>query len=192
MLQVGENVLVSDDVAESHFVCDLKKCQGACCVAGDMGAPLEAEEIEKIKQVYPHVKEYLSPESIEQIESLGFFERDENESCTPLLSNGMCAYARRNEQGLVQCGFELAYQDGKTDFIKPISCHLYPVRISQFSKTIALNYHRWEICAAACELGKSLQIPLYVFLKEPLIRKFGQSWYESLCYEIEALNGSQV
>ncbi len=194
MIQIGDNVLISNDVIESHFVCDLKKCQGACCVAGDLGAPLQEGELAVIERVYSLVKQYLSEEAIQQIESLGFFEEQDEELTTPLLSNGMCAYAHRNEAGLVQCSFELLYREGKSDFIKPISCHLYPIRISEFAQTIALNYHRWEICSAACELGKNLSVPLYVFLKEPLIRKFGQDWYDELCAVVEsyqALNQQQ-
>ncbi len=187
---IVQNTLVSDDVVRQAFICNLEKCKGACCVEGDLGAPLAEDELPVIEAIYPAVKPYLTPEGREQIESFGYYETDsDGEHTTPLISNGMCAYGRRNESGLVQCGFELAYRDGLTDFPKPVSCHLYPVRVNEIAGTIAVNYHEWDICAAACVLGKNLSVPLYQFLKEALIRRFGQQWYDELLKEISKKTG---
>ena len=186
MILVGKAVL-SDDVKENFFVCDLEKCKGACCVEGDAGAPLEEEEIGVLDEIYPLIKGYLTEEGIETIERQGTWVYDQDgDKVTPTIGdNGACAYALTDERGILKCGIEQAYLDGKVDFKKPISCHLYPIRITKYDDFEALNYDRWDICDAACVLGNKLGVPVYKFLKEPLIRKYGEGWYAELVQEIE-------
>jgi hypothetical protein len=185
MIQVGE-VLVSDDIAEKEFVCNLEKCKGACCVEGDFGAPLEDDELQILREIYPMVKPYLSAEGIKSIEQQGTHVLDDDgDFSTPTIGGRECAYAIYDEKGILKCGIEQAYYDGKIGWKKPISCHLYPIRITKKKKFEAVNYHKWNICSAACALGKELQVPLYKFLKEPLIRKYGPAWYAELVAAIE-------
>lgn len=189
MILVGKAVL-SDDVKENFFVCDLDKCKGACCVEGDAGAPLEEEEIGILDEIYPQVKSYLTEEGIETIERQGTWVYDQDgDKVTPTIGdNGACAYALTDERGILKCGIEQAYREGKVAFKKPISCHLYPIRITKYDDFEALNYDRWDICDAACALGGSLGVPIYKFLKEPLIRKYGEDWYAELVQEIEEMS----
>lgn len=185
------NVLITDDVIKEEFVCNIKKCKGACCVEGDLGAPLQKEELEIFEKNYDKVKPYLTEEGKAAIEEQGLYIKDwEDDWSTPVLSGGECAYATYDENKTLQCGIELAHNDGKTDYLKPISCHLYPVRISKLRNYEALNYDRWSICADACTLGKELKVPVYKFLKAPLIRKYGDSWYKDLCEVITLLKDS--
>jgi hypothetical protein len=186
MIKVGE-ILVSDDIKEVEFVCHLEKCKGACCVEGDLGAPLEEEELPIMHEIREHVKPYLTPEGIKSIEEQGVYILDEDgDYSTPTIGGKECAYAHYDEQGVLKCGIEQAYYDGKIGFKKPISCHLYPIRITKNKKGFeAVNYHKWNICSAACSHGKSLHVPLYKFLKEPLIRKYGADWYSQLVVAIE-------
>jgi len=181
MIKVGE-VLVSDDIKEVEFVCHLEKCKGACCVEGDLGAPLEEEELPVMKEILDKIKPYLTPEGLKAIEEQGAYILDEDgDYSTPTIDGKECAYAHYDAAGVLKCGIEQAYYDGKISFKKPISCHLYPIRITRNKKGFeAVNYHKWSICSAACTYGKSLHVPLYVFLKEPLIRKYGQEWYDQL------------
>lgn len=189
MILVGKAVL-SDDVKENFFVCDLDKCKGACCVEGDAGAPLEEEEIGILDEIYPQVKSYLTEEGIETIERQGTWVYDQDgDKVTPTIGdNGACAYALTDERGILKCGIEQAYREGKVAFKKPISCHLYPIRVTKYDDFEALNYDRWDICDAACALGGSLGVPIYKFLKEPLIRKYGEDWYAELVQEIEEMS----
>lgn len=189
MILVGKAVL-SDDVKENFFVCDLEKCKGACCVEGDAGAPLEEEEIGILDEIYPQIKSYLTEEGIETIERQGTWVYDQDgDKVTPTIGdNGACAYALTDERGILKCGIEQAYREGKVAFKKPISCHLYPIRITKYDDFEALNYDRWHICDAACALGGSLGVPIYKFLKEPLIRKYGEDWYAELVQEIEEMS----
>jgi len=186
MIKVGE-VLVSDDIAEKEFVCNLTKCKGACCVEGDFGAPLEESELTILEEIYPKVKPYLSKKGIEVIEKEGTHTvDDEGELCTPIIEGRECVYAIYDEKKILKCGIEQAYNDGKIDFKKPISCHLYPIRITKKKNFEAVNYNKWHICSDACTLGKELQVPLYKFLKDPLIRKYGMEWYNELAGVIES------
>ena len=183
---VNGNTVISDDLKESNFVCDLSKCKGACCVEGDLGAPLANEELEILVKVYPKVKSYLSEEGIEAIEGQGTYVFDEDgEYSTPTIQGKECAYAIYDKKGILKCGIEQAYLDKKIDFQKPISCHLYPVRISKYEEYEALNYDRWHICSAACTLGDALKVPVYQFVKEALIRKYGKEWYLKLVQLVE-------
>lgn len=179
MLQIG-NSLVSLDLIENHFVCNLSRCKGACCVHGDSGAPLEDDETELLESAYPHVRPYLREESIKTIETKGKWQIDiDGDKVTTLVDNKECVFVIF-EKGIASCGIEKAYFDGKTTFRKPISCHLYPVRLTKYSNFVAVNYHDWDICRPAIKSGIKLGVPLFVFLKEALIRKFGEEWYLEL------------
>lgn len=180
MIDIG-NTLISDDVVAKQFVCNLSKCKGACCVEGDLGAPVEADEKDILDDIYPLVRPYLRPEGIAAIEEQGTYVLDDyNEYSTPLINGKECAYVVYDDNGTLKCAIEKAYYDGKVDFKKPISCHLYPIRTSKLLDMTAVNYDRWDICSDACTLGAELQVPVYKFLKEPLIRKFGEKWFEEL------------
>ena len=179
-----KNTLVSKEILEKKFVCDLNACKGACCVEGDSGAPLEKEEVLIIENVFDKVKKRLNPESIKEIEKQGTYVKLKNgELETPLNNGKECAYSiKRN--GQTKCAFEESFNDGEISFKKPISCHLYPIRIEKQNIFEKLNYEHWSICEKACELGKKLKIPVYTFLKEALIRKYGKNWYQELISKI--------
>lgn len=176
-----EGVLLSDEVFLEHFVCDLQKCKGACCVEGDLGAPLEEKELSVLDDLYDSIEPYLTEEGKEVIRKEGKYVMDfQDEYSTPTIDGKECAYAVYNEHNILECGIERAYNDGKIDYKKPLSCHLYPIRILKLSVGEAVNYDRWDICSPACELGAQLKVPVYKFLKDPLIRKFGKEWYAKL------------
>jgi hypothetical protein len=179
-----DQVLVSDQLITEQFVCDLQKCKGACCVDGDAGAPLSEEELVQVNEVVDRVIPYLSEESRNEIQRQGKYVYDDEFGwVTPTINGSICVYGITDKQGTVKCGMEQAYLDGKTSWKKPISCHLFPViaKKSTDSKTIYANYQpRTDHCKAACSLGKKLKVPVYQFLKEPLIRKFGNDFYEAL------------
>ena len=183
---VVENTLISELIAERKFVCDLSQCKGECCVAGDAGAPLEEAEALILEKHYPHYKEYLTEKGIKTIDKHGFFELDaDNDFLTPLVrEDKYCVYAFFDED-IAKCAIEKAFNEGRIDFRKPISCHLYPIRITSFKDVDALNYHHWDVCQPACEHGEKLNVPVYKFLKEPLQRKYGKEWYEELEEEIK-------
>lgn len=189
MILVG-NAVLSDDIKENFFVCDLEACKGACCVEGDSGAPLEDDETKILEEIYPFVKDYITEEGRQVIAAQGTWVIDsDGDKVTPTLgANRECAYALYGERGILKCGIEQAYLDGKISWKKPISCHLYPIRVTKYDQYDALNYNRWHICDPACQLGKSLQVPLYVFLKEALVRKYGEAWYAELLEDIEGAN----
>lgn len=188
MMKIGD-VLVSDDIRAVEFVCHLEKCKGACCVEGELGAPLTEDELPVMHQIQEAIQPYLTPEGRKAIQEQGPYVLDEDgDYSTPTIGGRECAYAMYDAQGVLKCGIEQAYRDRKIDFPKPISCHLYPIRITKKKTFEAINYHKWNICSAACSLGKSLQVPLYRFLKEPLIRKYGADWYNELVSLIEQPN----
>lgn len=176
-----KDTLISEDVLDQAFVCDLSKCKGACCVEGDSGAPLEDSELSVLEEVYPFVKPYLRKEGVEAIEEQGTSVQDplDDEWVTPLVNGAECAYVIF-ENGVTKCGIEKAWEHGKIDFRKPISCHLYPIRITKYASYEAVNYHKWQICSPACDLGKELQVPVYKFTKDSLVRKYGEEWYTEL------------
>jgi hypothetical protein len=181
-----DKVLISDDLADEHFVCDLTKCKGACCVEGDVGAPLLQSELQILEQEYDNFKDYLQEEGKKNIEEKGLYQQDEEtEWVTPLMEDGACAYSIKDTNGTIHCGIEKAYLEGKTSFKKPISCHLYPARIKELSNYTAVNYDRWHICSPACSLGQELKVKVYQFLKEPLIRRFGEDFYQEMVRVIE-------
>lgn len=177
-----DNILVSDLVVEEQFVCDLLKCKGGCCEDGDAGAPLEKDEMDRLKEVYPAVRSYLTPEGVREIESRGYYNYDQEFGwVTPTIGGKMCAYGIRDSGGVIKCGIEQAYYDGKTTWKKPISCHLYPIRIGKTKTHEVVNYEpRETMCKPGCTLGKRLKVPAYTFLKEALIRKYGEDFYGAL------------
>jgi len=177
-----DNVLVSDLIIEEQFVCDLLRCKGGCCEDGDAGAPLEREEMDRLNEVYETVKPYLTPAGIREIETKGRYQYDREFGwVTPTIDNKMCAYGYRDSKGVIKCGIEQAYYDGKITWKKPISCHLYPIRVTKTKAHEALNYDpREKMCSPACALGKKLKVPVYTFLKEALIRKYGKDFYGAL------------
>ena len=180
---IVQDKLVSDDVVEANFICNLAACKGACCWEGDYGAPVEESELSILDAIYEDVKPFLSPAGIAAIEAQGKHAWYNGMGHgTPLIDGGPCAYLTVDALGIASCGIERAFYAGATDFKKPISCHLYPIRIAHFDATgtEALNYDRWEICSAACELGDREKVPVYKFLKEAIVRKFGEDFYEEL------------
>lgn len=179
MFQLGKTI-VSEDVLEKEFVCNLSACKGTCCIDGEAGAPLEESELKTLMDVYPHVRPLLRPEGIQAIEEQGLFTTSEGEFETPLINERDCAYVIFDDKDIAKCGIEEAYNQGKISWKKPISCHLYPVRIMEYSEFSAVNYHKWPICDDACVLGKELRVPVYKFVKEALIRKYGEDWYSEL------------
>lgn len=181
-----QNTVISDDVAENFFVCNLDACKGACCVEGDLGAPLELEELEILKNEYPKIEPFLTEAGKQAIAAQGLYIEDwEGDYSTTTINDRECAYALYDERGILKCGIEQAYLAGATDFKKPISCHLYPIRVTKYEGFEALNYDRWDICSPACSFGAKLGVPVYKFLREPLERKYGAEWYAELAREIE-------
>lgn len=181
MIQI-EDAIISLDLIERRFCCDLKACAGECCIAGDSGAPLEESEKEELQENYEAFKAYMKPEGVIAVEEQGLTVIDsDGDLVTPLIHGRECAYAI-DENGCCWCAIEKAWMAGESHFRKPISCHLYPVRITKYQRYEAVNYDSWHICAAARRLGEQEGIPVYVFLKDALIRKYGQEWYDQLCY----------
>ena len=179
MLQIG-NTLVSLDIIEKEFICDLSVCHGSCCVHGDSGAPLEKEELTMLEADYPYIKSYLQAEGRKAIEQQGLSVIDaDGDIVTPLIDSKECAFTIF-ENEIAFCGIERAWEDGLIKFRKPISCHLYPIRIKKYDSFDAVNYDKWEICSAACILGEKHKTAVYEFLKDPLIRKYGEEWYNEL------------
>ncbi len=180
MIQLGKTI-VSEDIIEKDFTCNLAACKGACCVDGDAGAPVEDNERQILKDIYPKVKSFMSSKGIKAVEKQGIYTtNDDGEYETPLVNGAECAYVVFDKKNTALCAIEEAYNSGVVDFKKPISCHLYPVRIQDYSDFAAINYHKWPICDDACTLGAALQVPVYKFVKEALIRKFGEDWYAEL------------
>jgi len=179
MIQIGDKI-ISLDIFEKKFVCDLNACKGACCVEGDSGAPINKKEEKILYNIYEKVKPYMIDEGILAVESKGVAVYDsEGELTTTLVENQECAFVNY-ENGIAKCTIEKAYNEGKIDFKKPISCHLFPIRIKEYNDFDAVNYEEIKICKPACDCGSKLQVPVYVFLKEPLIRKYGEDWYKEL------------
>ncbi len=180
MLQI-QNVVVSFDVLKEKFLCDLGACHGACCVEGDAGAPLEPEEVEKIEELLPIIWDDLAAEAREVIDKQGVAYTDcEGDLVTSIVNGKDCVFTCYDDKGCCFCAIEKAYREGKTRFLKPVSCHLYPIRVKDFGTFKGVNYNRWDVCKAAVLLGQKENLPVYKFLKEPLIRKFGAGWYAEL------------
>lgn len=178
---VIDDCVISDDIINEKFCCHLDKCKGICCVLGDAGAPLLEEELSILDDIYCKIKPYLRSAGISAIENIGKYDIDtDGEYVTPLINGKECAYVIYDENKTAQCAIEKAYSDGKINFPKPLSCHLYPIRITHHNNFTAINYHRWDVCKEACLLGMEKQISVFEFLEKPLVRKFGRKWYEAL------------
>ena len=180
MIEVG-SVLLHEDVVNENFVCNLSKCKGACCLEGDSGAPLEAAELDILDEIYPKVKPFMTKKGIATIEQTGTYVKDfEGDYTTPCVDvNKECAYVIW-ENGITKCAIEKAYENDAINWKKPISCHLYPIRVTKYPEFDVLNYDRWSICSPACSFGAELKVHVHEFLKEPLIRKYGGEWYNEL------------
>jgi len=191
MIEVG-NVLVHEDVVRENFVCNLKKCKGACCLEGDSGAPLNNDELHVLDEIYPKVKPFMTAKGIATIEETGTYVTDfEGDYTTPCVdTNKECAYVTW-ENGITKCAIEKAYEYGAISWKKPLSCHLYPIRVTKYPEFDVLNYDRWSICSPACSFGNELKVHVHEFLKEPLIRKYGEEWYRELEEAVEAYNSLQ-
>ena len=186
-----KNTLVSENLVEKKFVCDLNACKGACCVQGESGAPLDKEETDILEKIYAQVKPFMTEKGIKAVEKQGKYIVDsDNDYVTPLVGKEKeCAYVFFDEKGITKCAIEQAWLQKKIDWQKPISCHLYPVRITAHKHYDAVNYHKWDICKPACACGKELKVPVYKFVKSALIRKYGKSWYKELELNAEKLKG---
>lgn len=180
MVEIGRTV-ISRDIFEQYFLCDLLKCRGACCIEGDSGAPVTAGEAVEIENEFQNYSGYLPENHIDEIKKSGFSVSDKDgDLVTPLVNERQCAYSFFDENGILKCAIEKAYFEGKSKFRKPVSCHLFPIRITEYRKFDALNYQELEICKAGVKCGKKAKLPLYQFLKEPLTRKYGEDWYHEL------------
>ena len=181
---VINDIIISEELLKSKFFCHLEACKGNCCLEGDFGAPLEEEEIIILKKLLPKIESFLTGESRKIIAESDFYLYYEEKECfgTNLLKNGACVFMKRDDFGIAKCGIEQLFEMGKSDFRKPISCHLYPVRIKKLRAidTEALNYDRWDICSPACSKGAELNIRLFEFVKEALMRRYGDSFYNAL------------
>lgn len=187
MLQIKDTI-ISLDILEKKFICDISKCHGVCCVEGDSGAPLEKDELEEIEKALPVVWDHLSEQSQKNIKENGTSYVDVEGDLVTNINNGKeCVFTLFEEDGTCKCAFEKAWEEGKIAWRKPISCHLYPIRTKQYKHFVGVNYDKWEICEAARIFGEKEGVPLYVFLKEPLQRKFGEEWYEELTIAAEHL-----
>lgn len=176
-----QNTLVSLDVLEKEFCCDLDKCRGCCCIEGDAGAPISDKEVKQVEQILPLLLPDMTKQAREVVAKQGISYLDPSgERVTSIVNDKDCVFARTDHNGWCYCLIEKAYNDGRIPFKKPISCHLYPIRLTKVGNYTGVEYHRWDICHCARQLGKKLHTPLYQFLREPLIRRFGQEWYNEL------------
>lgn len=179
-----DNTIISEEIRDIHFCCNIEKCKGACCVEGDAGAPLEEEEISELEDYIDRIKPFMQKEGVSVVEKSGVFDYDmHGEYVTPLIADKDCAFVYY-EKDIARCAIEKAYEEKKIGLRKPLSCHLYPIRIKKHNGFDAVNYHKWSICRPACIKGKEINLPLFRFLKEPLIRKFGEEWYKKLLQSI--------
>ena len=180
IIEIGDK-LVSLELLEKEFVCNLGACKGQCCIDGDEGAPLKMEEVNLLEDNIDAIKPYMTPEGVDMVERKGVFYMDrENEPVTSLVKGKECSFVFYDDEGITKCSVEKAYKEGKIDFNKPISCHLYPIRVKKYNSFTSLNYDRWPICKDACKLGEELKVPVYKFLKEPVIRAYGEEFYAEL------------
>lgn len=181
MIQI-QQTLLSDEIFEEQFICDLCKCKGQCCVDGESGAPLTHEEYEQINNILPVIRHMLSPEAQALISEQGIAYTDvDGELVTSIINGEECVFTWFDEDGVCKCAIDTAYREGLTDVQKPLSCHLYPIRLTEYADFTAVNYHRWSVCKPAVKLGRKEGLPIYRFLREPLIRRFGEVWYMEVC-----------
>lgn len=175
-----EDTLISEDLVEAHFMCNLKACKGMCCIEGDQGAPLLEKECEEIAENLDKILPYLPETQQEKIKENGFSTvYSDGDLGTSMMEDGACVFIVK-ENGIVGCGIEKAYFDKQSTFHKPVSCHLYPVRVKTYKEFTSVNYNRWDICSPACTFGKEHQMPLYLFVENALVRRFGQEWMDAL------------
>lgn len=177
---IVDDIIVTDPVIQRDFVCNLSTCKGACCVEGDRGAPLDAEELPILDKLQEAVQPYITEKGRQALAEKGAYQTDAEGHQTTLREDGACAYVNFDEKGIAYCGIERAHEAGEIDFKKPLSCHLYPIRVQPLHEGEALNYNEWDICDPACQLGAELQVPVYRFLKDALIRAYGAEWYAAL------------
>ena len=176
-----KDTLISEEIFSKKFVCDLKSCKGACCVEGYGGAPLEKKETKLLEKDFENIKPFLSKKGKKALSKEGaYIKANDGDFETPLVEDKECAYSILSPDGSLKCGIETAYDNGKINWKKPISCHLYPIRITNYKYFAAINYHQWSICSDACKLGESLKVPVFKFLKDALERKFGKEWFLKL------------
>ena len=176
-----EGKVINTEIFRRRFVCDISKCKGTCCYDGDSGAPLEKEELDKLTEVFPAVEPLLSDKEREEISRQGLWVTDaDGDFVTPIIDGRECVYTNREPDGTWSCAIEKAFREGKTNWRKPISCYLYPIRVSKTRKYELLNFHEWEVCRPAMELGQKVGTPAYKFLREPIIEKFGEDFYKEL------------
>ncbi len=181
MIQI-EDTLLSDDIFEEQFICDLCKCKGQCCVDGESGAPLTKEEHDQIQEILPLIWDDLSFKAQELITKQGIAYNDsDGELVTSIVNGEECVFTCFDEKGVCKCAIDTAYREGRIPVQKPISCHLYPIRLTAYPEFTAVNYHRWSVCRPAVKQGRREGVPLYRFLREPLIRQFGVAWYQEVC-----------
>ena len=191
MIQI-QNTLLSDDIFEEQFICDLCKCKGECCVEGESGAPITKEEFREIEGLLSEIWNDLSPKAQEVINKQGIAYTDyDGELVTSLVNGKECVFTYFDADGICKCAIDNAYREGRISVRKPVSCHLYPIRLTEYSDFTAVNYHRWSICEPAVRLGRKEGIPLYRFLREPLTRKFGEEWYNEVCEAAKLLKGEE-
>lgn len=188
MIQIKDTVL-SDDIFEEYFICDLHKCKGACCVEGNSGAPLEQDELEKIKTILPEIWNDLSPQAQSLIQEQGIAYVDyDGELVTSIIKGRECVFTYFDERGICKCAIDKAFREGRISVQKPVSCHLYPIRLHKYAAFTAVNYNSWSICKPATKFGREEGVKVYQFLKEPLIRKFGEEWYAEVCEAAKLLD----
>lgn len=191
MIQIA-NTLLSDDIFEAQFICDLCKCKGQCCVDGESGAPLTREEHDQIEVILPVIWDDLSPKAQQLISEQGISYNDtDGELVTSIVNGEECVFTYYDENGICKCAIDTAYREGRIAVQKPISCHLYPIRLTDYANYTAVNYHQWSICRPAVKLGRKEGVPLYRFLREPLIRRFGEEWYNEVCEAATLLEKSK-
>ncbi len=180
MFQI-DDTLISEEIISEEFVCNISKCKGQCCVSGSAGAPLEKEETKILEKLYSKISPFLSKKGRKAIKEQGNYVRGfDGDLETPLIENKECAYTVFDKSGVAQCGIEKAYNQGAIKWNKPISCHLYPIRVNKYPTFTAVNYHEWSVCDSACSLGSELKVPVYKFVKNALVRKFGKKWFKKL------------
>jgi len=192
IIQIGD-ILVSEDVVTEYFACDYEVCKGCCCIIGDSGAPLDEKELEPIEAGYHVYSPLMREEGRLAVEDKGFFEIDrDGDIVTPLVPGSEeCAYTHFNADGSCLCSMEKCYFEGKCDFRKPLSCWLYPIRVTTLSSGMqALNMHYWDICKDAFAKGRKEGIRVYQFLREPLIHAYGEEFYDALCAAADKINTS--
>lgn len=183
-MKIVDHCLISDDIGTVHFACDLSQCHGACCVEGDAGAPLAENEIGILEDCLDDVLPYMTEKGRGEVTQNGVFDYDAaGNFVTPLVEGRECAFAIFEGETAL-CAIEKAWIDGKIEWQKPLSCHLYPLRVQQLKENDGINYHKWHICKPALKRGRNEGIPLYLFLKEPLVRAYGEAWYKKLVDEM--------